>query len=1302
MRPIEPRLMRVCRIAAVSAAIIVSLFLAKSYNYLLFHSIVEICYGVIAFGMFMIAWNSRKFLENQYLLFLGVAYLFVGGIGVIHALAYKGMAIFPGYDTNTATQLWIAARYLESVSLLLAPVFLRRPAEPILPIIAGYAGVSGLAASAIFLRRFPDCFVEGVGLTPFKAVSEYLICAILAAAIVLARRERRAFDPRMLRGICASIGLSMAAELAFALYDDPFGLINFAGHVLKLFAFYLLYQAIIESGLRHPYALMFRELTQTADALRAAHDDLELRVAERTDALRQEIEERKQTEMRLQTTERALRESKRRLEEAEHIASLGYWELKPDQRALRCSNEMLRILEQDPEQGEISYDAFLAIVHGADRDKVRSMHSAVMADKQPAKLAHRLRMADMSIKHVQQRCELSSDADGLAARLIGTMQDVSEQRLVEDQLNTALQELDLFFSVALDLLCIADTEGYFRKLNPMWTRTLGYSLDELSGTRFLDFVHPEDMEATFGAIAKLMEQQEVTKFVNRYRKKDGTYCYLEWASFPVGKMIYASARDITERIDTLQQLRESDERWQFALEGSGDGVWDWDAQTNRVYFSRQWKAMLGFQPEEVGDTLDEWDRRVHPDDRERVYAELNQHFNGETPIYLSEHRVLCKDGSYKWILDRGKIISRLPDGKPKRVIGTHSDISTRKQAEEELRLFKTILESSKEGVAVSDAAGRIIYINSAHERLFGRSFFEAKTTTFRDYYPPETLAALGQDIAPALRRGESWQGVLDAVDAHGRRFPLWQHLGVILDAEGNLLYGFGFMHDDSRRIQAEEELKAAKEAAEQSSRVKSDFLATMSHEIRTPMNAVLGFTELLDGLISDPKQRSYLEAIQSGGKTLLTLINDMLDLSKIEAGKMATHIEPVRIHRLLEEIQKIFSLKTSQKSLDFSIDIAPSLPKLLLLDEARLRQVLFNLVGNAVKFTDSGYIHVAASFRKQEQDDDALDLMITVEDSGMGIPPREQQAIFEAFHQYAERPARKFGGTGLGLTISRRLVEMMGGTITVRSEEGQGSAFTVLLRQVAIAALENAPEETSQSALDISGLRSVILVVDDVESNRRLLTSSFEGTAIKTVEAANGADAVQIARAKHPDVVLMDLKMPVMNGYDAFRHLQRDPALRDIPVIAVTASSQELEHDATLADFAGYLRKPVSRSVLLQEICRVLHYQPPAAHAEASQTEEAQPLSANALAALPDVLEQLEQIFMLSWQELQTIQPVNSVKQFGMDLKDLGDQSRLPLLTDYGTKLLAAVEFFDIERMRQTLREFPAVLATVQALAHSH
>ena len=258
-----------------------------------------------------------------------------------------------------------------------------------------------------------------------------------------------------------------------------------------------------------------------------------------------------------------------------------------------------------------------------------------------------------------------------------------------------------------------------------------------------------------------------------------------------------------------------------------------------------------------------------------------------------------------------------------------------------------------------------------------------------------------------------------------------------------------------------------------------------------------------------------------------------------------------------------------------------------------------------------------------------------------------------------------------------------------------------MLRQVAIAALENAPEETPQSALDISGLRTVILVVDDVESNRRLLTSSFEGTAIKTVEAVNGADAVQIARAKHPDVVLMDLKMPVMNGYDAFRHLQRDPALRDIPVIAVTASSQELEHDATLADFAGYLRKPVSRSVLLQEICRVLHYQPPAAHAEAPQTEEA-PLSANALAALPDVLEQLEQIFMLSWQELQTIQPVNSVKQFGLDLKDLGDQSRLPLLTDYGIKLLAAVEFFDIERMRQTLREFPAMLATVQALARSH
>jgi len=267
------------------------------------------------------------------------------------------------------------------------------------------------------------------------------------------------------------------------------------------------------------------------------------------------------------------------------------------------------------------------------------------------------------------------------------------------------------------------------------------------------------------------------------------------------------------------------------------------------------------------------------------------------------------------------------------------------------------------------------------------------------------------------------------------------------------LYRFASRDISRRKIaeeslqKSQEELRHAKDAAESANRAKSEFLANMSHEIRTPMNAILGFTELLSSSVQDEQQKSWLEAIQSGGKSLMTLMNDILDLSRIEAGKMEIQYKPVNPHTLFEEIRQIFALRISEKNLDFIVEISKDIPESLLLDEVRLRQILFNLIGNAVKFTESGYIKISVKCKVLSV---KCDLTITVEDTGIGIPPESQGKIFEAFRQQDGQSTRKYGGTGLGLAITKRLVEMMNGDIVLKSEPGRGSIFAILLYDIEI------------------------------------------------------------------------------------------------------------------------------------------------------------------------------------------------------------------------------------------------------------
>lgn len=625
-----------------------------------------------------------------------------------------------------------------------------------------------------------------------------------------------------------------------------------------------------------------------------------------------------------------------------------------------------------------------------------------------------------------------------------------------------------------------------------------------------------------------------------------------------------------------KELRDSEERLSITLEGGDIGLWDWNIETGKVVYSKGWAAMLGYTLEELAPTLSTWEELIHPDDLSSVKRNIQAYLSGAIETYETEFRMQHKNGSWCWILARGKIDEWNNRGKPLRIIGTHTDITNRKQAEDKLENRAVMLELAEKTANLGHW-----HISLQNNTLFwSRQIFEIHGVTPDEYTPtlssainfyhPDDREHVTKIINQSIQDRSPFSFQFRIIRKDGKIIYVESHGRPEFDEKNNVIGVFGVSQNVTNQKEYEQTIEKA-------NRAKSDFLANMSHEIRTPMNGILGTINLISDVELNDKQRKYINIIRNSSLMLLQILNEILDFSKIEAGRFELHLATMKLDQAIEEQITLLHPLAQEKSLNFNLNYDPNLPQYIIADELRIKQIINNLVSNALKFTSSGSINVDV-----KPGNHANEVIFSVIDSGVGIPADKLDNIFLSFTQIQSATGQKTQGTGLGLAISKHLAGMMGGKIGVESVEGKGSTFwfTITYDIPSAEQIEAYNKSNEGTVTENLLFEADVLVVEDVLTNQFIMGSFLEKLGCKTDFANNGVEAVNMVQQKAYDLVFMDCQMPVMNGYLATEAI-RKLGMHTLPIIALTAnalqSDKEKCAESGMNDFAS---KPVDFNAL--------------------------------------------------------------------------------------------------------------------------
>ena len=754
---------------------------------------------------------------------------------------------------------------------------------------------------------------------------------------------------------------------------------------------------------------------------------------------------------------------------------------------------------------------------------------------------------------------------------MATYRDLTERKAAEADRRRMADQVDHFFEMSGDLLCIAGRDGYFKRLNPAWEHALGFTLDELMSRPYREFVHPDDFDrGTADAGPMITSGVRMVSFENRYRCRDGSYRWLNWsATLAEGEAaVYGVARDTT-----AQREAERSQAFLAAIVGSTDDavigktldgtIVSWNDAAERMYGYSAAEAIgrsirILTVPEQAGE-IDKILERIRRGERVARLDSVRRRADGSrVRVGLTISPIHDKDGA---------------------IVGAASiarDVTAQVAAEQR---FRRLVQAAPDAMIIVDGTGKITLANDQTGRLFGYPSADLIGVSVEQLVPPGARARHihhREDYLTAPHNLLMGSGMeLYGLRRDGTEFPIEISLAPLQTDEGTMIAGA--IRDISQRREVEQALASARDAALAASKLKSQFVAMVSHEIRTPMNGVIGLTGLLLGTDLDAGQRRYAEAIRTSGRALLAIINDILDFSKIEAGKINIVAVDFDLAELLDMVMEVAVEAVRGKEVEVDCYYPPDLSVAVRGDDGRLRQTLLNLVGNAVKFTERGQVILRAD-PAPPAGDGSTRITFAVIDTGVGIAPSDLPRLFEPFTQVDGATSRQFGGTGLGLTISRQFVELMGGELTAQSEPGKGSRFAFTLPLA-----RQDPQPPGLRAVPASTARRV-LVVDAHATRRRFIAEHASSWGLTVTEAIDERQALG-ALGRHQDIVIAD-DQALARGADLVTALGAEVAAGRCHLITLAPASHH-DHLVPVPVGGQLLSKPVSVGRLYDRLHRL-------------------------------------------------------------------------------------------------------------------